>query len=267
MSTKGQLDALAAARSQNRKLGYGILLVAALGALGMYFAWALPKSIDLHLAPDIRAGDTLHIEAGLADVPAPNVYGFAYYIWQQVNRWQSDGAKDYGQQIFRMQSYITPGCRAQLQADMEQRARANELKQRTRRVSEVPGLGFASNRVIRDGDSAWTVLLDMQLTETFRGAQVKETYIRYPIRVVRYDVDRERNPWRLAIDCYGTRRPARLDTSAVQGIASGQAQADLPTRITPVALPQVSDEVIAPDATPEEQPQAPRVPADDPAAE
>lgn len=238
MSSSRQLDALAAARKSNARLTIAVVIVAALGALGMYFAHAMPKNVDLHIAPNMNAGDTVRLDNGVSPVPEVNVYGFAYYIWQQVNRWQDDGGKDYGKQIFRFQSYITPRCRVQLQNDMDRRQRANELRSRTRQITEIPGFGYTERRVVADGPAAWTVLLDMQLMETFRGQAVKDTYIRYPIRVVRYDVDRQRNPWRLAIDCYGSHRPARLDPESVAAVAAGEAEPSLPQRIQSPNLPQ-----------------------------
>lgn len=254
MSTTRQLDALAAERAHSRTLRWIIVLVAAIGAIGMYFAHAMPRTLDLHIAPDIKAGDSVRFADGQAAVPEVNVYGFAYYIWQQLNRWQLDGSKDYGQQIFRFQSYVTPNCRAQLQADMQNRHRIGELRQRTRFMSEIPGLGYAANRVLADGPAAWTVLLDMQLIETFRGQGVKDAFIRYPIRVVRYDVDRERNPWRLAIDCFGANRPARLDMRDVQAASAGKADAGLPSAVAPAALPRVTDEAVDASAPPEPTP-------------
>ncbi len=241
MSSSQHLDALAAARRQNATLAKLIVLVAALGAAGMYFAYSVPKTLDLHLAPDVKAGDAVRFSNGEAPVPDVNVYGFAYYIWQQVNRWQADGAKDYGTQIFRMQSYLTPNCQAQLQADMNERHQAGELRSRTRQMTEIPGFGYAANRVVADGASAWTVLLDMQLMESFRGQPVKDTFIRYPIRVVRYDVDRERNPWRLAVDCFGAHRPARLDPREVEAVAAGTAEPRLSEHIVPPSLPRATE--------------------------
>jgi integrating conjugative element protein (TIGR03746 family) len=216
----------------------------------MYFAHALPKSIDLHVATDMKAGDTVRFQDGQAVVPDVNVYGFAYYIWQQINRWQADGATDYGAQIFRFQAYVTPSCRAQLEADLDSRYQAGELRQRTRQMTEIPGLGYAANRVLPDGQAAWTVLLDMQLMEAFRGQPVKDAFIRYPIRVVRYDVDRERNPWRLAIDCYGSHRPERLDVRDVQDASSGKTEASLPSVVTPPALPRTTGDAVDPHAVP-----------------
>ena len=238
--SKTYLDALATARAANKSLRTTILVVAALGAGGMYFAARTPKVIDVHLAPNIQGGDTVAVHGGESDVPAVNVYGFAYYIWQQINRWQQDGNADYGKQIYYYQAYITPACRSQLENDMQARSGAGELRSRTRIMTEIPGFGFAPNRVIAEGTNAWTVLLDMQMQESFKGQQIKDVYIRYPMRVVRYDVDREKNPWRLAIDCYGNNRPARLNASEVTAVQKGQQQPSLPTDIAPATLPSTA---------------------------
>jgi integrating conjugative element protein (TIGR03746 family) len=228
------LDALAASRAHNKQLFSALLVTALVGAVGMTLLWARPRQIDLHINPDLRAGDQVSVANGVAPVPNPNVYSFAYYVWQQVNRWQADGTKDYGQQIFNFQSYLTPRCQAQLQGDINNRNRTGELQQRTRQISEIPGLGFQDNRVIGEGPSAWTVLLDMQVTETFRGQAVKDTFVRYPVRVVRYDVDRERNPFRLAVDCFGSASPARIDITD-SAISSAQG-------VAPTALPSISNQ-------------------------
>jgi integrating conjugative element protein (TIGR03746 family) len=229
----GYLDALAAERAHNARLFRALVVIALVAIVGMALLWARPRQIDLHISPDLRAGDQVSVSHGVAPVPNPNVYSFAYYVWQQVNRWQNDGGKDYGKQIYDFQSYLTPRCQAQLQGDIDNRNRAGELNQRTRQISEIPGLGFQDNRVIGEGPSAWTVLLDMQVTETFRGQAVKDAFIRYPVRVVRYDVDRERNPFRLAVDCFGSNTPARID---IKDSAVGAAQG-----VTPAALPSVNN--------------------------
>ena len=247
MSSRQHLDALAAARAHNATLRKIILLVAGLGVVGMYFAHALPKSLELHISPDMmNAGGSVQFKDGRAPVPETNVYGFAYYIWQQLNRWPTDGYTDYGKQMYRFQHFITPACMAQLDADLKARNAAGELRGRTRQITEIPGLGYTQARVIADGkgDAAWTALLDMQLMETFKGASIKDTYIRYPIRVVRYDVDRVNNPWRLAIDCYGSQRPQRLKASDVAAAAEGRKTLPLPD-IAPVALPRAVDAPVA----------------------
>ena len=193
------LEALASERSHNgflRKVVAGSLIA---GVLGTYIAYTVPKTIEVHLAPDIRAGSVVEIKNGVGYIPPENVYSFAYYIWQQLNRWQEDGMKDYPKQLYNLQSFVTAKCQAEIKDDMKNRAKNSELLQRTRLITEIPGFSFAANRVITEGSAAWTVFLDMQLQETYRGQNVKDTFIRYPLRIVHFDVDRERNPWGLGL--------------------------------------------------------------------
>ena len=59
MSSGDYLDALASERSHTKKLTNIIFAVVFFGVAGMWFASRVPKNIDLHVAPDIKAGDTI----------------------------------------------------------------------------------------------------------------------------------------------------------------------------------------------------------------
>ena len=92
-------------------IGLEALIIAAL-----WFGWSqAPKGLTVHVPPDLRSGATF--TAG--EVPPANVYAFAYYIFQQLNRWPEDGARDYGRAIFRVSPYLTPRYRAELIADLD----------------------------------------------------------------------------------------------------------------------------------------------------
>ncbi|MBC7501846.1 MAG: TIGR03746 family integrating conjugative element protein [Herminiimonas sp.] len=192
-----------------------------------------PKDFTAHIPPDLRAGARLNI-GSTPEVPPANVYTFGLYIWQQINRWKEDGTKNYGEQIFAMQNYITPACREQLISDMNIKAGRGELAQRTRSLMEIAGQNYEEKRVVPLGGQAWTVLLDTQLQETSRGVQVKDVFIRYPLQIVRFDVDRELNPFGLAVDCFGNGRPERLDPKAYKLLS-----APMPSSVGPgpAALP------------------------------
>ncbi|MBK1674807.1 TIGR03746 family integrating conjugative element protein [Ectothiorhodospira shaposhnikovii] len=182
--------------------------VVALLALFMGWGWHnAPRQLTVHIPPDLRAGSTQPAN----EVPRANVYAFAHYIFQQLNRWPEDGSKDYGGNLFRLAAYLTPRFREELQRDLEQRGRRGELSGRMRGVRELPGAGFENRRVqvLRDGE-AWVVWLDLEISESVRGMPVKEMTLRYPLRVVRYDVDPERNPWGLALDGFEGRGPERI---------------------------------------------------------
>lgn len=208
----------------------GVMAVVTLAALA---GWRYKETqLTAHIPPDLSNGMSLKI-GGTPLVPTPNVYAFGFYIWQQINNWPKDGGTDYSKQIYALQAYITPACRSQLDADLKIKLGNGELVQRTRSVMEIPGQGFAANRVTDHGNGAWTVLLDTALLETSHGVAVKRTFIRYPLRIVRYEADRESNPFGLAIDCFGNRRPERLEE---KDIVVEQVMA--PTVSIPAVLPK-----------------------------
>jgi integrating conjugative element protein (TIGR03746 family) len=222
----------------------GALTVITLASLA---GWRYKETqLTAHIPPDLSNGMELKI-GGKPQVPAPNVYAFGFYMWQQINNWPVDGGNDYPKAIFAYQHYVTPACRNQLEADAKIRAGAGELVRRTRSLMEIPGQGFSANRVTDHGNGAWTVLLDTALLETQHGVNVKRAFLRYPLRVVRYDASRESNPFGLAIDCFGNRRPERLEVKdiTVEPVMSPDASipAVLPNAVQamPIASPTTTD--------------------------
>jgi len=149
------------------------------------------------------------------EVPPANVYAFAFYIFQQLNRWPENGASDYGKAIFRLAPYLTPRYRNDLIADMESKARGGELTYRIRGMHEVVGHGFEERRVDVLASGVWVVWLDLDLLESVKGMTVKQTTIRYPLRIVRHDIDPESNPWGLALDGYEGGGPRRLSADEI----------------------------------------------------
>ena len=178
--------------------------------LGLWFGWSqAPKQLTVHVPPDLRSGAILAVD----EVPPANVYAFAFYIFQQLNRWPEDGAKDYGKAIFRVSPYVTPRYRAELMADMEQKGRQGELAYRVRGIQQIPGHGYEERRVDLLAPGVWVVWLDLELSESVKGMTVKRTNIRYPLRVVSLAVDPEANPWGLALDGFAAEGPRRLTES------------------------------------------------------
>lgn len=235
------LNALKQSELENRRKSVVIFcLLGLLGAVGWSYKTVVSE-FTVHIPPDLRSGATIKANA-TPEVPPWTTYTFAYYVWQQVNRWPTDGSKNYGEQIFNMQYYLTPSCRAQLQADMNVRFTNGELSSRTRSAMEIPGLGFTDERVIVTSGNSWKVLLDLHLQETQNGTPIKDTFIRYPIRIVRFDIDRSKNQWGLAVDCFGTERPARLEPKAVEVAQSNRAPVALPVeRVAPTSPLRVGD--------------------------
>lgn len=181
------------------RIGASVLVLLAL-VMGVGW-WSAPRDLTIHVPPDLRSGSTRK----WWDVPPESVYAFTFYVWQQLNRWPTNGEEDYARNLHALSPYFTPACRAFLQADYDYRRNAGELRQRVRGIYEIPGRGYGDNpsarvRVMSARD--WVVTLDLSADEYHGSEQVKRALVRYPIKVASVDVDPQRNPFGLAIDCY-----------------------------------------------------------------
>lgn len=190
------------------RLAAGALALLAL-LLGLGW-WSAPRDLTIHIPPDLRSGST----RSWWDVPPENVYAFAFYIWQQLQRWPSDGEADYPRNLQTLSAYLTPACQAFLEQDYQRRRANGELRLRVRGVYEIPGRGYGEDpvrrvRVISAHD--WIVTLDLTADEYYSSEQIKRALVRYQLKVVRLDQDPEHNPFGLALDCYA-QPPQRIDT-------------------------------------------------------
>ena len=95
------------------------------------------------------AGPALGQHAQVVDVPPESVYAFSFYIWQQVQRWPTNGEEDYPRNLRALSAYLTPSCRAFLQQDYEYRRASGELRQRVRGIYEIPGRGYGDDPATR----------------------------------------------------------------------------------------------------------------------
>jgi len=194
-------------QAQNRRLWRLVAFLVLLLSLAVYGLHRARQALPpVHIPPELRFGATL----AWGEVPLPNVYMFAGYIFQQLHLWMQDGYTDYGSNIYRLQAFLTPKYRAELEADLEWRGRRGELQGRIRQLAPLPGQGFEAKRVEPLGSGRWRVWVDFAIDETVKGMPVKQTRVRYPLEVVLQDVDPEHNPWGLALDGYGSEAPLRL---------------------------------------------------------
>lgn len=195
-------------RSHITTLRWMVGLMALLCA-GLWQGWQQAKQdVRIHIPPDLRTGAILHSD----QVLPVHVYAFVNTVFQQVNHWEN-GQTDFGAKLFGVGAYVTPTFRDYLTADMERRGKNGELSERSRIIQPLTGLGFEDRRVAVIGLDAWVVWLDYNIREYVKGLEVKNINVRFPIRVVRYDIDLESNPWGLALDGYYGEGPEILKKS------------------------------------------------------
>lgn len=190
------------------------IVVVCLGVIVVALWWrngVLQEIRRVYIPPDMTQG----LVTDYREVPAPTIYTFGLYIFQQINRWRNDGEIDYPQQIFALQGFLTPGCFATLQADMNEKQRLGELRQRVRSLQEILGQSYSRQRVQIESGNTWKIWLDVNVIESIGGHDVKNVMLRYALSVVRFDVDKEINPWGLALDCDSSMRPQLINENDV----------------------------------------------------
>lgn len=181
-------------------VAFALMLSIALVGLAM-----APHLLETWTPPDLRYGYVNKV----GQVPEPHIYAFADYIFPLLHTWESDGADDYATNRGRLKGFLTPKFQDFIAKDIEARKEDGELSKRTRTIVPAPGAAYSDKSVVPLGPDAWRVWMDFHVVERIDNRIVKDIYVRYPLRIVRYRVPREYNPWQLAIDAY-TDKPVRL---------------------------------------------------------
>lgn len=177
-----------------------------LAVLALSFViYTFPNRLEVYNPPDLRAGS----QRPWWEVPNSTVYAFAYQVFQQLNRWNVNGEEDYESNITALKPLLTPNCEAFLRQDYRDRQRHGELRDRVRGVYEIVGRGFSEDKVTIFSRDSWGVTLDLSVDEYFQDEPVKRVFTRFPISIVRMDIDSQKNPWGLGFNCY-TSIPQRL---------------------------------------------------------
>ena len=175
--------------------------LALLLAIAMLINRTQIEDITLHIPPDLSQGVTM--SAG--QVPKANVFAFALYALTALNEWPDNGAEDYPRIIEEYACLLAPSFLAELKQSVIEKQRQGELS-RARSVRMVSP--YTESHVNYLGNGAWVAWLDLAISENVGGAPIKDTIVRYPVRVVRDE--RQCNLMQLSLDGYH-HQPARLD--------------------------------------------------------
>ena len=171
-----------------------VSITLSLGLMITMYGWhQASRNQRISIPPDIRYGS----EVTLNTIHPWEVYNFAGYIWQQLNRCPTDCLKDYSSNLGRLTAFLTPEFKVWLAN--ESNNRTSELRGRTRYILPSVGASYI-NSVYGETGNSWTVSLDVDLHEHIGGVEVKTVQIKYYIRVVRRRIDPEFNPWGLLLD-------------------------------------------------------------------
>lgn len=204
------LNALEEANRHIRTLWCVLLLAMVINVVTL-IGWMHSESkLQIDVPPEIpQSGLTLTQN----EVPKTTIYSFAFYIWQSINHWPTNGLVDYKQQITNFSPFITAEFKNDLVRNYNNLLNDGELQDRLRLLEDVEGQGYSSDSVHYLGNGEWLVHLNMRLLEMMNtnAKVVKDVEMAYDLKVVRHNIDAKSNPWGLAIAGFSA-TPSRIKT-------------------------------------------------------
>ncbi|EMY6611311.1 MULTISPECIES: PFL_4703 family integrating conjugative element protein [Vibrio] len=177
-------------------------------ALGMsiYSNSQAPKQLRIRIPPDITNGAVLSPN----DFPKASILSDVAYLWTAMNTWEKNGVEDTKDNLHRWQYFFSPDFLAQLAEEYRELKFGGFLKRKKRSWYVGKMLSEFDERVVKTSNQTWTVYIDMATEETYLGKVVKETVIRYPLLVERFDSNIEYNPLGIRIVGYA-QEPYRIE--------------------------------------------------------
>lgn len=204
------LNALEQSKWHIRTLRRVIMILFLVNAFA-FFGWMHAQSkITVEVPPQIPESG-LTMTQGI--VPKTVIYSFAFYVWQSINHWSEDGLQDYKAQVTQFSPFLTPNFKLKLIQNYNNLLNQGELQDRIRLMQGLSDSGYSPQNVQTIGHDTWIVHLKMRLTEMMNtnAKIVKDVQIDYTLKIVRYNVDANQNPWGLAIAGFAE-SPARIKT-------------------------------------------------------
>ena len=204
------LNAIEQARIHIRTLRQFIILLAMILVLLIYGWIHAQARIKVEIPPQIPESG-LTIQQG--EIPKSTIYSFAYYVFQSVNHWDTNGLQDYQNEIEQFKPLLTPSFRITLVQDYNNLLNQGELQDRIRLMQGMSGSSYDPANVEYVGHGTWIVHLKMRLTEMINSNAkvVKDVQMNYTLKIVRLDTDAKNNPWGLALDGFAE-SPSRIQT-------------------------------------------------------
>lgn len=164
-------------------------------ALALWGWFNAAKDITVYYPPNITLSTVMKAGA----IPEETVYAFVPLILQQLFLWEKNGEEDYASNRARWRALLTERYQRAILDEIENGKRLGTLRGVTRRMQVLPTSVYNDDAVQVVGNS-WLVWLDVEVTDAVNKVPVNTSVRRLGVKVVRYDVNRDANPWQLAID-------------------------------------------------------------------
>lgn len=196
----------------------GLFVALVLSLWGWYNA---ARDITVYYPPNISLSTIM--KAGV--IPEETVYSFVPLILQQLFLWEKNGEEDYANNRARWRAMLTERYQRSILDEIEEGKQRGTLRGVTRRMQVLSTSVYNDDSVQIVGNS-WLVWLDVEVTDTVNSVPINTSFRRLGVRVVRYDVNRDANPWQLAIDGIEHDMPllSEKDVRRIQSETAGTAR-------------------------------------------
>ena len=123
------MNVLEQARWHIRTLWRVLIILIAINILTV-FGWMNSQSkIKVDIPPQIpESGMTLT----QSEVPDTTIYSFAFYVWQSMNYWETNGLVDYKKNIEQFSPFLSPSFKLKLVDDYNNLLGQGEVQDRIR---------------------------------------------------------------------------------------------------------------------------------------
>ena len=165
-----------------------------------------PTKMDLYVPPAIP--DTgMFVKVG--EIPSSTVYSFAYYIWQSLQTWNTNGEVDYQKNILTFAPYLTDSFKDELKSESVALDNQGLLLNHEQETFNADNTGFDPNNVKYIGNNTWLVHLVLRTvnrvaTDKDNGSfseshVVQDATTSYVFKVIKTDAAISNNHWQLQI--------------------------------------------------------------------
>lgn len=197
------LDRVLDSKDQTIKsLTLSIFLTGSALLTSIYFQYKSREGITVHYPPDLSKVTRYRAN----EIPNHTVFSFTYAVFQKLNTWEHNGETDFPEKINMFRNYMTYEFKRKMDSYAKLKRSKGELN-KVRHFTLYPGRNYTLDRVKKTAEHTWVVYLDALVKEYVNGMHTKVIAVRYPIIVTYYDIDFDKNPWKLAIAGYADKGP------------------------------------------------------------
>lgn len=152
------------------------------------------QDITVYYPPNINVANKM--EAGF--VPEETVYSFSVLIMQQLYLWEKNADVDYEANSYRLRQFLHDDFRRKIQIE-DALERSKGTRKNLQRTFQILPSSVYTEEAVEPKADHWIVWFDAEIKDVLNKVEVYKRIHRMGVKVIRYDINREYNPWSLAI--------------------------------------------------------------------